>query len=125
MIKKIVLFSFTLLVSQGLAFAQSVGRVDDQNPNAYKSAARYKEAGESLLLNQGSTVQQTYKAYDWYQAKQERIAQRRAARQSNPYYYNDWYYPSIYTSLGFGYYGGRHHGWGWSPYVGIGMGRYW
>lgn len=92
----------------------------DQNPNSNKSLERYRLSSDSLLRYQGATVQQTYKAYDWYQAKQERRALRRERRHlermANPYYYTDWYYPSV----GLGYYGSNN--WGWSPYVGLGFG---
>ncbi|WP_134091761.1 hypothetical protein [Olivibacter sp. XZL3] len=93
----------------------------DQNPNFNKSLRRYLTISDSLLRDQGSTVQQTYKAYDWYLAREERKALRRERRHlermANPYY-SDRFYPSI----GFGYFGySRWGNRGWSPYGGIGF----
>lgn len=115
---------FLLIGSFGLSTAKAQLHTADQNPNAYKSQERYMAKSDSLLQYQGATAQQTYKAYDWYEAKQERKALRRERRHqerlANPYAYNNWWYPSV----GLSYWGG-HHNWGWSPYVGLGFGRNW
>src|SRR5690606_3654130 len=116
--KKVIsqLLCMTFL-SFAVANAQKIESAD-QNPNFNRSLQRYVRLSDSLLRYQGATIQQTYKAYDWYQAREERRALRRERRHlermANPYY-NDWYYPSI----GFGYYG--YNNWGWSPYVGLGF----
>ncbi|GAA4787791.1 hypothetical protein GCM10023231_14920 [Olivibacter ginsenosidimutans] len=118
--------SYLFLIGLLAALTLHAQEDPDQNPNAAKSAARYQAISDSLLAGQGTTYQQTYKAYDWYEAKQERKALRRERRHqermANPYYgYDNWFYPSI----GFSYWGGRHSHWGWSPYIGINTGGYW
>lgn len=115
---------FLLIGSLSLSTAKAQLPTADQNPNAYKSQERYLIKSDSLLQYQGTTFQETYKAYDWYEAKQERKALRRERRHlermANPYAYSNWWYPSI----GLSYWGG-HRNWGWSPYVGLGFGNNW
>ncbi|MEH6308570.1 hypothetical protein RYH73_23160 [Olivibacter sp. CPCC 100613] len=116
--KKGIFHSFFLLLLSFLTVNAQEVKFSDQNPNFNRSLQRYAATSDSLLRYQGSTIQQTYKAYDWYQARAERKALRRERRHleriANPSY-NDWYYPSI----GLGYYG--YNNWGWSPYVGVGF----
>lgn len=118
-------FSFVLLLVvlvSSSAYAQN-DFDRDQNPNAFKSAERYLAKSDSLLQYQGATFQQTYKAYDWYEAKQERRALRRERRHlermTNPYVNDQWFYPSI----GFNYWGGSSH-WRWHPYIGLSTGGF-
>jgi len=119
-------FIFLLLIGilvSSSAYAQNDFDAD-QNPNAFKSKERYLAKSDSLLQYQGATIQQTYKAYDWYEAKQERRALRRERRHlermANPYAYDQWFYPSI----GFNYYWGGNNNWRWHPYVGLSTGRF-
>ncbi len=98
---------FTLLmlsVLTSLVYAQT--DVPDQNPNYRASRDRYMKLKDSLLASSNTTIQETYKAYDWYEAREERRKLRRdrrynlrLARLENSYRY-DYYNP---------YYGGR--GW--------------
>lgn len=48
----------------------------DQNPNYMRSAEKYAEKSDELTANQGETIQQTYKAYDWREFKAEQKQQR-------------------------------------------------
>lgn len=90
--------------------------VPDQNPN-YKVSADYYDAKKTeLTANQGQTIQNTYKAYDWTthkaevkQARQDRRYELQKMRYSsryrcrynaNPYYgngYNNGYYNPYYN----------------------------
>jgi hypothetical protein len=113
------IISFLMSFMSLLGYAQ-VGNIPDQNPRYGNSLKKYTVLTDSLLQSQGSTVQQTYKAYDWYEAKQERRALRRERRHqermANPYY--DWY-PSVNLYSGWGY-----NNWGWGPSLNF-SGRYW
>ena len=56
----------------------------NQNPNYLVSQNKYMAIKDSLLATSNTTVQQTYKAYDWYQnkldRKQSRLDHRRKLR---------------------------------------------
>ena len=85
-----------LFIASISLFAQTNEPIADQNPRYKESLQRYSKLADSLTQNLGTTVQQTYKAYDWYEAKLERRQQRREQRQ-RVYRYNHWdgyYYPS-------------------------------
>lgn len=88
-----------------IARAQQSGLVDDQNPRYAESRNHYMKAADSLTSEQGTTVQQTYKAYDWYQARLERREQRREWRRQEymdgGYYYNN-YWPGYYNPYTWG-----------------------
>eukprot|EP01133_Synstelium_polycarpum_P011255 gene11255-13136_t len=84
----------------------------DQNPRYAESVNKYSRAADSLTRTQGTTVQQTYKAYDWCTAREEKRRLRRERNyQLSLYggydYGNSWYYPSYnysryyYPSIGF------------------------
>ncbi|QNL48884.1 hypothetical protein H8S90_19310 [Olivibacter sp. SDN3] len=115
----VLLMVLFLFVSLGYTQDKNLS---DQNPRHYKSAEKYLIISDSLLRTQGTTVQQTYKAYDWYTARQERRALRKERRHlervSNPYW--DWYYPSFgfYNNIGF-------NNWGWYPSYGFRIGGFW
>jgi hypothetical protein len=109
------------LAYSAVGYAQKVDPVKDQNPRYQESRAKYIEMADSLNRDQGTTVQQTYKAYDWYEAREERRKLRRERNYqlnlNSGYYYNSpYYYPSIgYGNYGFGGrfgYGG-HMGYSW------------
>lgn len=72
----ITLFGLLILIQ-----AQSQDLVNDQNPNFSTSLNKYLLVEDSLQSYMNTTVQQTYKAYDWYQAKQERRQNRINTRQ--------------------------------------------
>jgi len=116
----------------GNAIAQQAALAPDQNPRYHESANKYMLVADSLNRLQSTTVQNTYKAYDWYTAREERRQQNRQWRNMYGGYYNyspGWslysgyssYYP-FYSSFGnYGYgYGNRWGGWGGRWGVGIG-----
>lgn len=67
---------------------------------------KYMNIKDSLQLTNNTTVQQTYKAYDWYEAKQQarkdRISFRRQLRLNRSYFhYNPYsYYDDPYRYNG-------------------------
>ena len=115
------------------ARAQQAALLPDQNPRHQESERKYVPIADSLNRQQGTTVQNTYKAYDWYTAREERRQQNRQWRNTYGGYYNNYspgwslysgfssYSPfySSYGNYGYGYgnrWGGRGGRWG----VGIG-----
>lgn len=115
----------SLFVFQG-TYAQEL--VEDQNPNYKASLSKYMSMKDSLTETLSTTVQDTYKAYDWYEAKQERKALRREyrheermARAKNRNYsnYNSGYYNGGY--YGNGYY---NNSWNWLPRIGYRTGNW-
>ncbi|WP_316816734.1 hypothetical protein [Pedobacter nyackensis] len=104
-------------------YAQKTDLLNDQNPRYQESRAKYIELADSLNRNQGSTVQSTYKAYDWYEAREERRKLRRERNfqlnlNGGYYYGSPYFYPSIsYGNYGFG---GRF---GYGGYIGYGWGN--
>jgi hypothetical protein len=104
-----------LLIFNLKSQAQQASLVPDQNPGYEASRARYMNMTDSLTSTQGTTVQDTYKAYDWYEAREE---SRKLRREQN--HQNSWLYPSVnyypaynYNSWGYGGLGyrswGRHN----------------
>ncbi|MDR2222111.1 MAG: hypothetical protein LBE34_05155 [Flavobacteriaceae bacterium] len=122
----------TLMVYQG-ANAQSV--MGEQNPNYRVSMDKYMVLVDSITRDFGTTEQNTYKAYDWYEAKQERKAQKkqwrheeRMERAKNRGYYSNSYYDGYYgNGYNTGYYNNYHsRGWGWNliPRIGFNTGNW-
>jgi len=116
---KRILLSFFVVLTAFAAHAQEATLAPDQNPRYAESRDRYVKAQDQLLQNMNTTVQQTYKAYDWYEAKQERKLQRyndrrdrRLLRAQFGNYYNSYdnYYSPYRYSPGY-----RRNGWrrGW------------
>lgn len=104
-------------------FAQQANLEKDQNPRYERSRAKYMNMSDSLTRNQGTTIQQTYKAYDWYEAREERRKLRRETNYNNGLYNNSYYgglnfYPTMrFNNWGYGNYGrgyfrrGFNYGW--------------
>lgn len=100
---KSFLLSLTLIVVATLnGNAQNLAA--DQNPSFMVSQARYMKMADSINSWHGTTLQETYKAIDYFEDKQALKASRKAwrrelrmerARNSGWYngYYNDYYYP--------------------------------
>ena len=95
-----------------ISLAQNAPLLPDQNPRFAESVNKYSKIADSLTLSQGTTVQQTYKAYDWYEAREERRELRRERNHRYSLsmglgYGNSWYYPGyrhssyLYPSLGY------------------------
>ncbi|EDM34575.1 hypothetical protein PBAL39_11275 [Pedobacter sp. BAL39] len=118
-----------------VSYAQKPELLPDQNPRYQETRAKYIELADSLTSTQGTTVQNTYKAYDWYTARAERRQLRRERNAAydwyNPYYGNSYFgnsyfYPSLGSSISLGF--GSRHGWGSFGYGfggGWGGGRRW
>lgn len=132
--RKLIITTLLLIagLTGGKAIAQQTALVPDQNPRYKESEARYLPIADSLNRLQGTTVQNTYKAYDWYTARQERRQQNREWRHQERMYgsyynytpgwglYSGYSYP-YYSSFGnYGYGRGNRWGGGWG--LGIGYG---
>jgi len=145
--RKLIIIAGLLFGSfySGIVNAQQTALLPDQNPRYMESQRKYAMGADSLNSLHGTTIQNTYKAYDWYEAKLERRRQNREWRHQermNGYYdytpswglYGN-YYPSV--SLGYswgnrwgGSYGNRWGGgyggrWGGRSNIGIGVGFGW
>ncbi|MBC7507632.1 MAG: hypothetical protein H7320_02625 [Ferruginibacter sp.] len=118
--KRVLLFY--CLISTALAVsAQETNSTPDQNPNFKTSLDKYKLQQDGLLATMNTTVQNTYKAYDWYEAKQERKQQKTADRrerrlyelQNYGNYYNPYnnYYDPFATPYRYSRYRSNNRGW--------------
>lgn len=77
--KKFAYLTFVLSVTtSGVLFGQQPN--PDQNPNHQVSMDYYLQNRQELTANQGQTVQNTYKAYDWTTYKAEQKQQRQDRR---------------------------------------------
>ena len=97
-------------------------QVENQNPNYEESLEYYMGVSDSLTQAMGTTVQDTYKAYDWYEARAERRAERRANRHEvrmNRNYYSGYSYPS------YSYYPNHYNYSRWIPTNGFRTGNFW
>jgi hypothetical protein len=130
---KIIIAAVTILCGfySSVASAQQTTLAADQNPRYRESQVKYAGVADSLNSLHGTTIQNTYKAYDWYEAKLERRRQNREWRHQerlNGYYdyapswglYDNYYSPSI--NFGFGNRWGRGGYWGGRSSIGIGFG---
>lgn len=118
----------------GNAIAQQAALAPDQNPRYHESATKYALIADSLTRWHSTTIQDTYKAYDWYTAREERRQQNREWRRMYGGYYNyspAWSlyggYSPFFSSFGnYGYgYGNRWGGWGGRGRFGVGIGFGW
>jgi hypothetical protein len=75
--KYFLLFFFTTAAYTVNAQSQLL---PDQNPNYIVSQQHYTRILDSLEITMNTTVQDTYKAYDWYEAKLEKKQNRVNAR---------------------------------------------
>ena len=100
--------------------AQQASLAPDQNPRNEEAFARYSMQSDSLTRTQGTTVQNTYKAYDWYESREERRKLRRERSYqygfyASPYYnYNNSFLSPYYGGFGFNRWSGRNnfcYGW--------------
>ncbi|MFC4262578.1 hypothetical protein ACFOWM_06800 [Ferruginibacter yonginensis] len=95
--KKILLAAFTYAAGFD-AGAQDLA--PDQNPNYKVSMQQYQNNLTALQATNNTTIQNTYKAYDFSTAKAERKAERRANRQErrlfNSYNNFNYYDPNAY-----------------------------
>ena len=95
---KKLLLSF-IIIAAGLSL-QAQELSPDQNPNYKTSVEKYRSMKGDLQTTMNTTVQNTYKAYDWTTAKEERKTARRNERREyrlysqryyDPYYNNNYY----------------------------------
>jgi hypothetical protein len=83
----------TLSIIAGSFSAMSQDLAPDQNPNYKVSMEKYATNQLSLQTTNNTTIQDTYKAYDWSTAKSERKAERRSFRRERRLfnaYNNSW-----------------------------------
>lgn len=115
--KSFLLTASIVLAAVFTSTAQTVA--PDQNPSFMVSQARYMNMADSVNSWHGTTLQETYKAIDYYEDKLALRASRKAwkrelrmerARSGN-YVYDNGYYP-----YGYGYYPSSN-GTGWGNYL--------
>ena len=100
------LLSFIIIAAGFSLQAQELAL--DQNPNYKVSMDKYQASQINLQTAMNTTVQETYKAYDWTTAKAERKTARRNERREDRLY-NQRYYDNYYARHPWGnnnYYGG-------------------
>jgi hypothetical protein len=105
-----------LLIAITLGFAVQAQEVADQNPNYRQSRDYYMQQKNDYVANQGTTVQETYKAIDELEEKRLLRQRRREIRVERPIrrherrmariknrrffndrrYWNDYYYNDFY-----------------------------
>ncbi len=97
---KKLLLSFLLVAATAAMYAQEI--VPDQNPNYKQSMDKYVAQQQSLQATMNTTVQSTYKAYDWSTAKADRKKENREFRRQRQLYsiYNNYDY---YDDNDYGY----------------------
>lgn len=96
------------------AIAQSGGLAPDQNPNYMIARDKYLTIADSVIAFHGTTIQDTYKAIDYFgdrrAAREQRLLFRRALRMERArhgdYYYDDYYTPYNYNYNNYPYYNG-------------------
>jgi hypothetical protein len=111
-----------ILLAASLSLTAGAQTVPDQNPQFAVSREKYMKLADSITRWHATTLQNTYKAYDWYEAKMERRDARRNNRQAvrlaraqrsyyyDPYsYQNPYYYDPYYNNRSRG---GRRNNWG-------------
>lgn len=97
--------------------AQQANLAADQNPRYEESRAKYMNMSDSLTRNQGTTVQETYKAYDWYEAREAKRKLRRETNyQSSLLDYSFYGGPFFYPTLRYNNFGYRNYGYGYRNY---------
>lgn len=124
------LFTLLMLFFTGTIFlhAQAVTE-PDQNPNYGQSMHKYMGSKDSLLAYANTTIDQSYKAYDFYEARLERKQLRRDRRYNIRMTRAE---NSYYPSYNYGNYGGYNSWNNWGNYgsmlipnVGFRSGNWW
>jgi hypothetical protein len=97
----------------------------DQNPDYIQSQRKYMGIKDSLLTASNTTIQDTYKAYDFYQAREERRALRRERRYNLRLTRaeNSWY--PYYNNYNYGYNAFPYYGSRFIPNIGFRSGNWW
>lgn len=78
--KQLMIFLLAVAITVTAQAQSQNALAPDQNPSYMVSQAKYMGMKDSLLVASNTTVQDTYKAYDFYQDRLERRATRRANR---------------------------------------------
>ena len=111
--KKIIIASALLPCLLAIATASNAQELaKDQNPNYQVSRAKYMGLADSVNRLHSTTLQETYKAYDWYEAKQERKQLREQFRRElrmERARSRNFYYPGPYYNQGFYNQSPYHH----------------
>ena len=76
---KSFIFSFLILIFSNQVKSQEVS--SNQNPNYKASLIKYENQTTDLASSMNTTEQDTYKAYDWTEAKEAKRKDRIARRQ--------------------------------------------
>ena len=76
---KSIIFSFLILIFAYQAKSQELS--SNQNPNYKASQTKYENQQACLASSMNTTEQDTYKAYDWTEAKEAKKKDRIARRQ--------------------------------------------
>ena len=112
--KNFLLYFLSLIAMLFFNTSWSQELLPDQNPQYAVSRSKYMLLSDSINQWHSTTFHQTYKAYDWYEARQERRADRRLFNRQiqlerarygyyyQPYhrrgYYNRGYYNNYYRN---------------------------
>jgi hypothetical protein len=134
--RKLIIIAGLLFGSlySGIVNAQQISLAADQNPRYQESQRKYIRIADTLNSLHGTTIQNTYKAYDWYEAKLERRRQNREWRHeerlNGGYYdytpswgfYGNYSYPYSFGNYGYGNRFGYGHRFGGRTSVGVGFG---
>ena len=106
--KSIPLFLVIIVVVAGTGrLSAQETTVADQNPNFAVSRARYMNMADSINEWHGITIDDTYKAIDWIEARKEARAERRSYRRQLNLQRVNWDY---------GYYDAYQYGNYYPPY---------
>lgn len=118
---KKALYIFGVLIATASFTANGQELEPDQNPNYKNSAEKYAEKSDELTANQGQTIQDTYEAYDWREAKEEAKQQRidrryelrklRIQSRNNCFYGNSRFNRRGYYNNGWNNNGYYNNGW--------------
>jgi len=110
--KKLLL---ALIIFAGGYAASAQELAPDQNPNYKVSLEKYQASQINMQTVMNTTVQETYKAYDFRNAKADRKAERRENRLFNNYnqrYYDPYNYNGR-NNYGRSYQYRNYNGWRW------------
>ncbi len=99
-------FSLIAILLFNISWSQTLHA--DQNPQFAESRSKYMNLSDSINQWHSTTTHQTYKAFDWYEAKQQRKSEKRTfnrqvqlERARYGYYYQPYYWRGSYNR---GYY---------------------
>ena len=120
---RLIILLVAVILSASLNAQQQLA--PDQNPAYLQSQHKYMGIKDSLLESSNTTIQDTYKAYDFYEARLERRALRRENRNKLRLIRaeNSWYNSN--NNYNYGYNPYNYYGSGLFPRVGLRTGNWW